>query len=155
MAGVDERLVEAAEALASLEELAGKTGLSLAERDEAILRLVYTFEAIWKASMALLETAEGISVASPNATIRAARRVGWLSDSDAEAALQLARERKSDGSYVPQGNRRANWRSAPGPCRFASMLARGSAQARCRRVITRAAVLASILGYGTTDLAAP
>lgn len=43
--------------------------------------------------MMLLETAEGVSVASPHAAIRAARRVGWLSDPDAETALQLAGDR--------------------------------------------------------------
>src|ERR1700680_1259300 len=93
MARLDQRLTEAADALVSLEELAKKSELSLAERDGAILRLVYTFEAIWKASMALLEAAEGIAVASPHATIRAARRVGWLSDPDAEAALRLTQDR--------------------------------------------------------------
>lgn len=93
MARLEQRLAEAAAAVASLEELAGTTELSLAERDGAILRLVYTFEAVWKASMALLEAAEGIAVASPNATIRAARRVGWLDDADAQAALQLAQDR--------------------------------------------------------------
>jgi hypothetical protein len=93
MARLDQRLTEAADALASLEELTSNTDLSLAERDGAILRLVYTFEAVWKAAMPLLEASEGISVASPNATIRAARRVGWLSDPDAEAALRLAQDR--------------------------------------------------------------
>ena len=93
MARLDQRLAEAAAALTSLEELVGNTQLSLAERDGAILRLVYTFEAVWKASMVLLEASEGITVASPNATIRAARRVGWLSDPDAEAALRLAQDR--------------------------------------------------------------
>jgi len=41
----------------------------------------------------LLDASEGITVASPNATIRAARRVGWLNDPDAEAALRLAQDR--------------------------------------------------------------
>lgn len=40
MASVDERLTDAVEALASLEELTGGATLSLAERDGAILRLV-------------------------------------------------------------------------------------------------------------------
>jgi hypothetical protein len=54
----------------------------LVERDCAILRLIYTFEAVWKACQQLLAEREGIDIASPNAAIRAARRVGWLSDGD-------------------------------------------------------------------------
>ena len=50
MARLEERLGEARAALATLGELAGRQGLSIAERDAAILRLVYTFGAIWKAA---------------------------------------------------------------------------------------------------------
>jgi len=93
MAGVEERLAEATAALASLDELTKRDDLSLAERDGAILRLVYTFEAIWKAAVLVLEQREGIAAASPNATIRASRRLSWLSDDDTEATLKLAQER--------------------------------------------------------------
>ena len=65
----------------------------MVERDGAILRLIYTFEAIWKACQQLLAEREGIEVASPNATIRAARRLSWLSDEDAQAAIRLGRDR--------------------------------------------------------------
>ena len=64
MAGVDVRIAEAEAALVTLDEAIGKSTRSLLER-------------------------EGISVASPNATIRAARRVGWLSDEDARAAFDI------------------------------------------------------------------
>ena len=63
------------------------------ERDSAILRLVYTFEAVWKSCQATLQQYENIEVASPNATIRAARRVGWLSDADAEGAITIGKDR--------------------------------------------------------------
>lgn len=66
---------------------------SLVERDGAILRLIYTFEAVWKACQRLLAEREGIDVASPNATIRAARRLGWLSDEDAQGAIRVGRDR--------------------------------------------------------------
>jgi hypothetical protein len=36
---------------------------------------------------------ENVSAASPNATIRAARALGWLSDEDAQAAIKLGEER--------------------------------------------------------------
>ena len=93
MARLEERLAEAIAALATLDELAGRNDLSLAERDGAILRLVYTFEAIWKAAALLLDEREGIAIGSPGAAIRASRQVGWLSDNDAEDALKLAQER--------------------------------------------------------------
>jgi Nucleotidyltransferase substrate binding protein like len=87
------RIAEAEAALATLNEAVGKTGRSVLERDGAILRLIYTFEAMWKASQELLAKREGIAVASPNATIRAARRLGWLSDEDARAALDIGNDR--------------------------------------------------------------
>ena len=93
MERLDRRLAEAAAALATLDELAGKSERTLVERDGAVLRLIYTFEAVWKACQQLLADKEDIEVASPNTTIRAARRLGWLSDEDAEAAMKIGRDR--------------------------------------------------------------
>ena len=93
MAGLERRLNEATAALATLDEVVDGTEQSLVERDGAILRLIYTFEAMWKASQQLLAEREGVEVASPNGAIRAARRVGWLSDEDAQAAITVGRDR--------------------------------------------------------------
>src|SRR5580704_12534968 len=93
MERLERRLAEAGAALARLDELVGKHDRSLVERDGAVLRLIYTFEAVWKACQKLLAACENISAASPNATIRAARSLGWLSDEDAQAAIKLAEER--------------------------------------------------------------
>ena len=93
MERLDRRLAEAAAALATLDELAGKSERTPVERDGAVLRLIYTFEAVWKACQQLLADKEDIEVASPNTTIRAARRLGWLSDEDAEAAMKIGRDR--------------------------------------------------------------
>jgi len=93
MAGLERRLAEATEALATLDEAAPTAARSLIERDGAILRLIYTFEAVWKACQQLLAEREAVEVASPNATIRAARRLGWLSDEDAQAAIRVGRDR--------------------------------------------------------------
>ena len=87
------RLSEAAAALARLDELVGKKERSLVERDGAVLRLVFTYEAVWKASQRLLAVLENVSAGSPNAAIRAARNLGWLSDEDARAAIKLGEER--------------------------------------------------------------
>ena len=93
MERLERRLSEAATALARLDELASKDERSLVERDSAVLRLIFTFEAVWKACQKLLATLENLSTASPNATIRAARSLGWLSDEDARAAIKLGEER--------------------------------------------------------------
>ena len=93
MERLERRLAEAAAALATLDELATKESRSLVERDSAVLRLIYTYEAVWKACQKLLAGLENISAGSPNATIRAARGLGWLSDADAEAAIKLGEER--------------------------------------------------------------
>ena len=87
------RLAEAETALATLDEAVGKEPRSLMERDSAILRMIYTFEAMWKACQQLLAEHEDTEVASPNTSIRTARRLGWLSDEDAEAAMKIGRDR--------------------------------------------------------------
>lgn len=93
MAGLETRLAEAEAALVTLDEAVGKEPRSLMERDSAILRLIYTFEAVWKACQRLLAESEDAEVASANTTIRAARRLGWLSDEDADAAMKIGRDR--------------------------------------------------------------
>jgi Arc/MetJ family transcription regulator len=62
------------------------------ERDSAVLRLIYSYEAVWKATQKVLSALENVSAASPNASIRAARGRGWLSDEDAQAAIKLGEE---------------------------------------------------------------
>jgi Nucleotidyltransferase substrate binding protein like len=93
VAGLARRLAEAEAALA-VDEVVRKPEWSLVERDSAILRLIYTFEAVWKACQQLLAEREGIEVASPNSTIRAARRLGWIWDEEAQIATGIGRDRK-------------------------------------------------------------
>jgi len=92
MERLDRRLAEAAAELATLDELAGKSERSLVERS-AVLRLIYSYEAVWKSCQKVLAALENVSAASPNATIRAARALGWLSGEDAQAAIKLGEER--------------------------------------------------------------
>ena len=93
MARLEQRFADATAALATLDELAGRGSLSRIERDGAILRLVYTFEAVWRAAALFLELREMIAVGSPRAAIRGSRRVGLLDDDDAEEALRMATDR--------------------------------------------------------------
>lgn len=93
MAGIERRLAEAGAALATLDEAIDRSPRTLFERDSAILRLIYSFEAVWKACQQLLGEREKIEVGSPGSAIRAARRLGWLSDDDAAHALKIASDR--------------------------------------------------------------
>lgn len=93
MARLELRLKEADDALATLDELVSAPPRSLAERDGAILRFIYTFEAVWKAAALLLHSAEAVEVGSPMACIRACGRLGWLAEAEAEIALQMALDR--------------------------------------------------------------
>src|SRR5215813_8609957 len=92
MARLETRFAEAEAALATLDEAVGKGPRSLMERDSAILRLIYTFEAVWKACQQLLAESEDTEVASANTTIRVGRPLGWLSDEDAEVAMKIGRD---------------------------------------------------------------
>ena len=66
--------------VATLDELAGKSERTLVERDSAVLRLVYSYEAIWKATQKVFAALENVRAASPNASIRAARGRGHAPD---------------------------------------------------------------------------
>jgi Nucleotidyltransferase substrate binding protein like len=87
------QLGQAEAALATLDEAVEREPRSPVERDGAILRLIYTFAVVCRACQHLLAEREGIQAQSSNATIRAARRLDWLSDADAEAAIQACRDR--------------------------------------------------------------
>jgi len=76
MERLERRLTEAAAALSRLDELAGKKSVPWVERDSAVLRLIFTYKAVWKACQKLLAAVENLSAATPNATIRAARSLG-------------------------------------------------------------------------------
>ncbi len=110
MAGLGRRLAEAEAAFATLGEVVGEADRSLLQRDGAILRLIYTFEAMWKASQQLLAEREGVEVASPNGAIRAARRLGCLSDEDAQAGNPSSR----DGNLGSRRARSAREHPPPG-----------------------------------------
>ena len=93
MERVGERLAEARRALETFEELARRRERSIIERDAAIMRFAYTFEAVWKAAQLYLYEREGLEVGSPKQSIRASRRVGLLTDEQAESALSMTDDR--------------------------------------------------------------
>ena len=93
MERLSERLAEAEAALTSLGELAHRPARSVVERDAAIMRFTYTFEAVWKAAQRYLYEHEGLDIGSPKQAIRASRRTGLLTDEQSEAALGMADDR--------------------------------------------------------------
>lgn len=86
------RLSEARQALRTLTDLSDLADPSEIERDAAIQRFEYTFEALWKAARAVLGE-EGLTADSPRSTIRLCRRLGILDDAQAAAALKMMNDR--------------------------------------------------------------
>ena len=76
MERLNERLATARAALATLDELMRKSVRSKVERDAAIQRFEYTFEATWKAAQLYLREVEGLEVGSPKRAARAGLQVG-------------------------------------------------------------------------------
>jgi len=88
-----QRLSLAAQAVETLRELALLPRPSRIERDAAIQRFEYSFEATWKAAQRLLRLVEGVEAGSPKAAIRASREAGLLDAAAAESALGMADDR--------------------------------------------------------------
>jgi len=63
------------------------------ERDAAIQRFEFTFEAIWKTAKNFLYDFEGLDVGSPKGVIRACREVGVFNDEQAILALEMVNDR--------------------------------------------------------------
>lgn len=63
------------------------------ERDGAIQRFEFTYEAIWKAGQAYLESQEGIQAPSPRGVWRSLGQVGVLNEGEALLALEMAEDR--------------------------------------------------------------
>lgn len=88
-----ERLTVAGRALDTLRELALLPAPTRTERDAAIQRFEYSFEATWKAARRYLPVVDGVVVASPKAAIRASRESGLLDSATTEQALAMADDR--------------------------------------------------------------
>jgi len=88
-----ERLTVAARAVETLRELALLSDPTRTERDAAIQRFEYSFEATWKGAQRYLQVVEGAVVGSPKAAIRASRESGLLDTTTTEQALGMADDR--------------------------------------------------------------
>jgi nucleotidyltransferase substrate binding protein (TIGR01987 family) len=93
MERIKERIDIARKALLTLIELVDKPEVSTIERDAAIQRFEYTFEAIWKAAQLYLREQEGLESGSPKGVIRASWQTGLLDETSARQELAMADDR--------------------------------------------------------------
>lgn len=63
------------------------------QRDAAIQRFEYSFEAVWKAAQRYLSVVEGLETGSPKAAIRASHEVGLLDEEQAQTGLEMTDDR--------------------------------------------------------------
>jgi hypothetical protein len=92
-----QRLSVAGQAAATLRELAVRPAPSKIERDAAIQRFEYSFEATWKAAQRFLAVVEGVEAGSPKSAIRACHEAGGRRRKPAHSLEVL------DTSTLPRG----------------------------------------------------
>jgi len=90
---VEERLLQARQAVAALAEVLHIVPSNAILRDSAIKRFELAFEATWKAAKSVLFVSEGLDVSSPKGSIRSCREAGYLSESHATEALLMVDDR--------------------------------------------------------------
>lgn len=88
-----ERLTLAARAVETLRELVVLPAPTRTERDAAIQRFEYSFEATWKAAQRYLRVVEGVAIGSPKAAIRASHEAGLFDTVATSHALRMADDR--------------------------------------------------------------
>jgi nucleotidyltransferase substrate binding protein (TIGR01987 family) len=98
-----QRLSVAGQAAATLRELAVRPAPTKIERDAAIQRFEYTFEATWKAAQRFLRVVEGVEAGSPKSVIRACHEAGLLQTVQAEQALAMADDRNLTAHTYNEG----------------------------------------------------
>ncbi len=98
-----QRLKTADSALKTLFEVTGLRQASVIQRDAAIQRFEYSFEAVWKAAKAYLLEVEGIDVASPKKVMRVSGEIGLLSEEQVSLGLQMVDDRNLTSHTYHEG----------------------------------------------------
>jgi len=80
MERLKQKVESAKRALKTLQELLDSQNLTIVERDAAIQRFEYTFEALWKAGKTFLRDIEGLEIGSPKGVIRGFLQVGLFTE---------------------------------------------------------------------------
>lgn len=108
------RLHDADSALARLGEVLAIETPTDVERDAAIKRFEFTFEAVWKAAQRYLAVIEQIEAGSPGAVIRACREAGIGDEDAAEARLLAAKDRNLTSHMYKESVAEAIFARLPG-----------------------------------------
>lgn len=93
MERLHERIGVAKKAINAFHEVLKIEEASDIERDAAIQRFEFSFEACWKASKQYLYDIEGIDIGSPKGVIRSSREVDILSENETILGLQMVNDR--------------------------------------------------------------
>lgn len=93
MERLTQRINSAERALDSLNQLVIIEKPNEIERDAAIQRFEFSFEACWKAAKQFLYDIEGMDIASPKGVIRSLREVNLLSEEDTILGLNMVNDR--------------------------------------------------------------
>jgi len=86
-----------------LQELINSQSLTIVERDAAIQRFEYTFEALWKAGKAFLREIEGLEIGSPKGVIRGFLQVGLFTEEQTALALAMVDDRNMTSHTYNEG----------------------------------------------------
>jgi len=103
MAPLKQKLSSAERALSTLQELLASDTLTTVERDAAIQRFEYTFEAIWKLGKAFLREIEGLEIGSPKGVIRGFFQVGLFTEEQTNLALAMVDDRNLTSHTYNEG----------------------------------------------------
>ena len=103
MERLKQKVDSAKRALKTLQELLGCQNPSMVERDAAIQRFEYTFEAVWKAGKAFLREIEGLKIGSPKGVIRGLLKVGLFTEEQTALALSMVDDRNLTSHTYNEG----------------------------------------------------
>ncbi|MBM7646648.1 nucleotidyltransferase substrate binding protein (TIGR01987 family) [Scopulibacillus daqui] len=88
-----ERVCLAEQALNAFKEVLKIERPTAIERDAALHRFAFTFDAVFKASRLMLYEVEGLNVFSPKGVVRTCHEVGLFDDNENRNALQMVVDR--------------------------------------------------------------
>ena len=103
MERLKQKVDSAQRALKTLQEILGCQNPSTVERDAAIQRFEYTFEAVWKAGKAFLREIEGLEIGSPKGVIRGFLQVGLFTEEQTALALAMVDDRNLTSHTYNEG----------------------------------------------------
>ncbi len=98
-----QRIETAKQALKTLKELLDVKNPTIVERDAAIQRFKYTFEAVWKSGKAFLREVEGLEIGSPKGVIRGFLQVDLFTEDQTALALSMVDDRNLTSHAYSEG----------------------------------------------------